>query len=187
MKKILILSILLVSAFVYADELHVSTANPVFVVAPDQWKVAKYNPPDNPSPLEAYQISPPSGRNAAILFSIFDKSKPEFADPEFLKKVLRGTFLVYVSSPADADKVEIKALNIKSGLGFYANFIDPDLVGKPVEIGNYKTSTSAVVSLGSKYMVVITVLCDQINGADYRDAINIIETIKIKQPDPDKS
>jgi hypothetical protein len=182
MKKIMTLfTILLATAYARAGELQVSSTDPIFVTVPDHWQAAKYSPPDHPSPAETYRIVPPDSRNAAVLFSLFDKSTPEFSDPEFLKKTLRGTFVVYVASPVDLPKIPIKELNIKGGLGYYASFVDPDLVGKPVEKGNYKISTSAIVGLGSKYLIVITVLCDQINGADYRDAINIVESIKVKK------
>jgi len=114
------------------------------------------------------------------LVSIFDKDKQEFADPQFLKKLLRGDSRPYVSSPDDLSKVKFKELKIDGGLGFYANFVDPDLVGKPVERGSYKTATPIILSLGSKYLIKLTILCDEINGADYRDAIKIVESIRIK-------
>jgi hypothetical protein len=182
MRKIItLLLILLASAFVYADELHVSSAEPIFVVAPDHWQVAKDRPPVSSFPFETYKITPPSGRNAQLLISIYDKSKPEFADAQFLKKLLRGDSGVYVNSPDDLAKIEIKELNIKGGLGYYANFVDPDLVGKPVEKDNFKTSTLVILSLGTNYLIKVTIMCDQLNGADYRDAINIVESIKIKK------
>ena len=115
------------------------------------------------------------------MISIYAKDKPEFGDPEFLKKLLRGDSRPYLNSPGDAAKMEIKELKIAEGLGFYANFTDPDLVGKPVEKGNYKTATPVILSLGSKYLIKVTVLCDDLNGADYQDTIKIVESIKIKK------
>jgi hypothetical protein len=66
-------------------------------------------------------------------------------------------------------------------LGFYANFVDPDLVGKPVKEREYKTATPIILSLGTRYLIKITVLCDEIDGADYRDAIKIVESMAIKK------
>jgi hypothetical protein len=180
-RTISLVAILLASVFVNADELHVSSAEPVFVVAPAQWELGKDRAPAGSFPFETYHIAAPSGRNAMCLITIFAKDKPEFTDAQFLKKLLRGDSRPYVSSPDDSAKMEIKELKIKEGLGFYANFVDPDLVGKPVEKGNYKTATPIILSLGSKYLVKVTVLCDDLSGTDYQDAITIVQSIKIKK------
>ena len=177
---------LLLAFFVYglanADELRVSFKEPVVVVAPGLWKSTKDKSPTSDSfPLETYRVAAPASRNAVCLISIYDKDKQEFTDHQFLKKILRGDSRPYVSSPDDLPKLELKELKINGGLGFYANFIDPDLVGKPVKEGSYKTATPIILSLGPKYLIKVTVLCDEINGADYRDAIKIVESIRIKK------
>jgi hypothetical protein len=115
------------------------------------------------------------------LISIYDKDKQKFTDPQFLKTMLRGDSRPYANSPDDLSKIELKEVKINGGLGFYANFVDPDLVGKPVKEGSYKTATPMILSLGSKYLVKVTVLCDEIDGADYRDVIKIVESIGIKK------
>ncbi len=40
---------------------------------------------------------------------------------------------------------------------------------------------SIILSLGTKYLIKVTVLSDEINGADYRDVIKIVESIRIKK------
>ena len=164
-----------------ADEMRVGSKEPVVVDAPSLWKSTKDKPPSDSFPFETYRLVPPSNRNAQCLISIYDKDKQEFSDPQFLKKILRGDSRPYVSSPEDLPKLELKELKINGGLGFYANFVDPDLVGKPIKQGDYKTATPVILSLSSKYLVKVTILCDEINGADYRDAIKIIESIRIKK------
>jgi hypothetical protein len=176
-----LVAILLASAFAGADELHVSSAEPVYVVAPAQWELGTDRAPVNLFPFETYHVVATGGRNALCLISIYAKDKPQFADAEFLKKTLRGDSEPYLSCPGDAAKLEIKQLKIAEGLGFYANFADPDLVGKPVEKGNYKTATPIILSLGSKYLIKVTILCDDLGGADYQDAMKIVESIKIKK------
>ena len=181
MKKTILL---LLTCFTYglanADPLSVSSKEPITVVAPDHWKSTKDKPPSNAFPFEIYRVEPPTGRNAVCLVSAFDKDKPEFADAKFLKKILRGDSRPYVSSPDDLPKLELKEIKINGGLGFYVNFVDPDLVGKPVKQGDYKTATPILMSLGSKYLIKVTLLCDEIDGADYRDLMTIVKSIKIK-------
>ncbi len=64
------------------------------------------------------------------------------------------------------EALKIRDLKINGGLGFYANFVDPDLVGKPVTAGSYKTATPIYVGIGTRYLVKATILCDDLNGAD---------------------
>ena len=179
-RTIALLSILMASVFVQAGELRVSATEPIFVVAPDLWQSAKDRPPVSSFPFDTYRLVPPSGRNAQCLVSIFDKNRSEFADTQFLRKLLRADCLPYVNSPDELSKIEIKVLNIKGGLGYYANFVDPDLVGKPIVKDSFKTATPVILSLGTNYLIKVTIFCDQINGPDYRDSINIVESIKAK-------
>lgn len=181
MKTTCLLAILFAAVIVNGAELRVSSKEPVVVLAPDMWKATKDKPPNGAFPFETYRIEPSTNHNAVCLVSVYDKNKPEFADPEFLKKLLKGDSRPYVSSPDELSKIEIKELKIEGGLGFYANFIDPDLVGKPVVRGSYKTATPIIVRVSSKYLIKITLLCDKIDGADYRDAITVIKSLKVKK------
>jgi hypothetical protein len=166
-----------------AGELKVSTKEPVVVTAPDQWKSEKDNSElaRAAGQIETYRIDFPTNRNAVCLVSVVGKDRPElFSDPKYLKNLVKMSSRPYVNSPADLAKVEVKELKIAGGLGFYANFIDPDLVGKPVKNGSYKTATPVFLSLGQKYLIMVTILCDDLNGTDYKDATKILESIKIK-------
>jgi hypothetical protein len=184
-KTILLLSILLGSALARAGELHLSAVEPIYVVAPETWQASKAVSPTTAFRYQTYQIMPPTNHNAAILVSIIGNGKTEvkaeFADREFLKKVLRGVCAPYVASPNDAAKIPIKELSVKGGLEVYADFVDPDLVGKAVQAGNYKVSTPIILSLGSKYLITATIMSDEIGGDDYREAFKIVESIKVKE------
>ena len=169
-----------ICAYANADELRISSKEPL-VVTSDQWKATKDNTPGLLFPFGTYRLTPPAGRNARCLISVLDKDKKEFSDPEFLKKILRGDSMPYVSSPAELSKIEIKEAKINGGLGFYANFVDPDLVGKPVMEGSYKTATPIILSLGTNYLIKVSIFCDELHGADYKDALQILESIRIKK------
>ncbi|HEV2692906.1 MAG TPA: hypothetical protein VG347_08435 [Verrucomicrobiae bacterium] len=179
-KTVTLLAILMASVVAQAGELHVSATEPIFVIAPDLWQSAQDRAPVGSFPFETWRLVPPAARNAQCLVSVFDKNKPEFADGQFLKKLLRADCLPYVNSPDDLSKVEIKEMKIKGGLAYYANFVDPDLVGKPVVKDSFKTSTPVILGLGTNYLIKVTIFCDQINGPDYRDSVNIVESMKTK-------
>lgn len=183
MKSTLLLVLLFIAGIVHGAELRVSTKEPIVVVAPDGWKAMKERSPLPSFPFETYRIEPGGNRNVACMISFFDKDKPEFADAAFLKKLVRMDSRPYVASASELSKVDVKEVKINGGLGFYANFVDPDLVGKPVELGSYKTATPVIVSVSSKYLIKVTVLCDEIDGADYRDAMAIVKSIKVKKAD----
>jgi len=172
----------LLSTFARAGDLAVSAKEPIHVTAPDQWTAALDKSPEAAaSPFPTYRVTPPANRNAACLISIFDKDKAEFATAPFLKKLLRGDSRPYVANPADLAKLEFKEIKIAGGLGYYANFVDPDLVGKPVKKGTFKTATPIILSIGSQYLIKATILTNDLTGADYRDLIKIVESIKIKK------
>lgn len=177
---VLALSAFLAAAVARAEELRVSAKEPLVVVAPAQWKAVADRAPGGAFPFETYRVTPPAGHNAVCLISVFDKDHAEFADPKFLQKLLRGDSRPYVNSPADLAKLEFKELTIQGGRGFYKNFVDPDLVGKPVKAGSYKTATPVLLGLGTKYLLKATILCDEIDGADYREMVKVVESIRIK-------
>lgn len=116
------------------------------------------------------------------MISVLDRNRAEYKNSEVLKRILRGDSLPYLSSSEETTKMEIKELPIQGGLGFYANFVDPDLVGKPVKKGSYKTATPIILSIGPNYLIKVTILCDDLKGCDYNEAVQIVKSIKIAKP-----
>ena len=166
--------------FLHAGELAVSSKEAIVVAAPDGWTAGVDAAPTRSFPFETYHVQPPAGRNANCLVTLYDKDKLAYADPTFLKKWLQRECLPYVKSMDDLPKVETKDLKITGSQAFYANFVDPDLVGKPVTKGEYKTATVVMISLEGKYLIKISIYCDDLNGADYQDAIKIAQSIALK-------
>lgn len=181
MKTIAFLSVLFLAALGHGAELRVSSKEPVVVLYPEDWTATRAKPMNGAFPFEAYRLDPPTNRNAVCLISVLAKDRPEFTDPEFLKKLVRGDSKPYVSSPAELSKVDVKELKIESGAGYYANFTDTELVGKPTKSGSYKTATPMIFVISSKYLVKVTILCDEIDGTDYRDAMAIVKSLKVKK------
>jgi hypothetical protein len=67
-------------------------------------------------------------------------------------------------------------------LGFYANFTDPDLVGKPVKKESYKTATPMILSIGAGYLLKVTIFCGDLTSRDYTDALEMVKSIKVAKP-----
>jgi hypothetical protein len=180
-KAVTLLTVFCLTGFATADDLRVSSTEQVVVTAPDQWKSEKDKSPTDALAVETYRVAPKGDRNVILMISILKGEQQKTSDPEALKILFRLGCRPYVASAADLPKVELKELKIDGGRGYYANFTDPDLVGKPVKKGSYKTATPMVLSLSSKYLITVTLLCDDLNGNDYKDAFKIAESIRIKK------
>lgn len=166
-----------------AGELPVSSKEPVVVTAPDQWKSVKDTTKNDflkAFPFETYDVAPPAGRNALCMISILSKGQADIATRDFLKLDIKGECRPYVPNESEIPKLKPKDLKLKDGFGFYLNFVDPDLVGKPIKKGKYKTATPIMLNLSMNYVIKITLLCDDLQGADYRDMMKIVESIRIK-------
>ena len=59
---------------------------------------------------------------------------------------------------------------------------DPDLVGKPVKKGSYKTATPMIVGIGQDYLLKITILCDDFASLDYQEAVKIVKSLRVPRP-----
>jgi hypothetical protein len=177
-RAIWILAVVFTIGFVEAGPLRVSTAEPIIVSAPNGWKIAKDRPPTAQFPFETYKIFHSDGRNAACMISVIGKNREQFADKDLLKKVVAAQARAFVRSENDLAEIEMHDLKVEGGLGLYADFADPNLVGKPAKKGDYKVATPIVVSLGTKYLLQITILTDDTDGEDHRELVNIVKTIR---------
>ncbi len=165
-----------------AGELKISKVDRVVVVTPEGWNEAAGALAGRPLPFPTVRIAANGDRNAVCLVSILGKNHDEFRNPDVLKQILRGDSRPYLNPGDGLAKVEAKTLPIQAGLGFYANFTDPDLAGKPVHKGSYKTATPIILSIGSDYLIKATILCDDLQGRDYSEALEIVKSIQLEKP-----
>lgn len=180
MKKLL-LSLVLLATPLFGTELKVSPADPLVVTAAKGWTGAQ-EAPRRGFPFATLCITPPNGRNAECLITLMDRSHVEFKDSEFLKRLLQSDSRPYLANLAAWSKVQVKSLKVRGGIGFYVNFTDPDLAGKPAKKGDYKIATPIYFSLGSDYLLKATILCDDVSGADYSEALAMVESIHVQKP-----
>jgi hypothetical protein len=179
----LLISIIAVVAPVLAAELKISTAEPLVVSTPRGWQGAVGTAPTAGFPFATCRIEAQGERNAVCMISILDKNRAAFKNPELLKRILRGDSRPYLNSAEEASEMVIQELTIREGLGFYANFVDPDLVGKPTKKGSYKTATPLILSIGTDYLIKATIFCDDLKSPDYTEAVQIVTSIRVVKPD----
>jgi hypothetical protein len=178
-KVITLVAVLFLSGVAEAETLSVSGKEPVVVDAPDPWK-SERDKEHSEFPFETYRVAPTGDRNVILLVSVLSPENREIPDSDSLKRLLKEGCRPYLGPTGDG-KIEIKELKIDGVRGYYANFVDPDLVGKPVVKGKYKTATPMYLNLNSKYLISLTLLCDDLKGADYREAFKIAESVRVKK------
>lgn len=133
-------------------------------------------------PFETYRLESEANRNSVLLVSIVGRDNVEFTNTTVLKRIILAECRPYLPSPEAVNSVEVKRFAAGAIVGFYANFIDPDLVGKPLQPGNHKTATPMILHLGSSHLIKATVLCEELTGADYATALQIIGSIQVAAP-----
>ncbi len=72
-------------------------------------------------------------------------------------------------------KAVAKEFNVASGYGFYCNFTDPELKGKPPEKGNYKTMSAGKIRLSAEVVLEVSIVSDGFNSDPYQQLLGAIE------------
>ncbi|HEY5550646.1 MAG TPA: hypothetical protein VIK52_02070 [Opitutaceae bacterium] len=161
----------------------ISSTEPLFVSLPAGWAAGEDAPPGPAFPFETRRFAPEGDRNAVCLISLLAKDRADLTNREALDFLLRNDSRPYWEPGQRASDIEVKELPFPGGLVLFANFTDQSLVGKPPVRGDYKTATSVLVSIGTGYLIKITILCDDLAGRDYAEALEIVKSIRIREQD----
>ncbi len=88
--------------------------------------------------------------------------------------------------PAAEGSVEGKAIakefSLQSGFGFFCNFTDPELRGKPPEKGNYKVMTVGKIRLAPDVLIDVSIMADSFRDGPYNELLGAIEGMEYKRP-----
>ena len=68
-----------------------------------------------------------------------------------------------------------REFSLTSGYGFYCNFTDPELRGKPSEPGNYKVMTLGKIRLSPSVLVDVQIMADGFSEEPYQQLLGAIE------------
>jgi hypothetical protein len=93
---------------------------------------------------------------------------------EGLDAEMAKIFAFYRDGAVEKEK---KAVDLKpaAGIGAYMSFTDRNLVGKPLPAGEHRMSTTGIRSWSQAY-VVFTLLSNSRDGAEYRQALEIVRS-----------
>jgi hypothetical protein len=127
-----------------------------------------------PPSVATASYNPKDGRNATVLFTLFPGEFLEVSDTATLKKLNRMASRPFLPSPNA--EVPLTEFTCPHGSGVYANFEDPDLVGKPSQKGNYKFATVVTVLLSGGWTLQATILTDGLALPEFNEALEIIQS-----------
>lgn len=181
-KLLLICALCLLASVARTAELQVDPDAPIHVTLPAGW--SKNDEPHGPPVVRFHTIRFFAGgnRNAEVLISVLDKDRSDRVDEKRLKEVLKADCLPYVTSARELNGIKPKSLPLAaSGTAYYANFTDSNLIGKPTRKEVFKTATVMIIALGTKYVLKATILCDEFDGVDYREAMAIVTSLSEKR------
>ncbi len=78
-------------------------------------------------------------------------------------------------------KPAVKPFGCKQGFGFFFSLIDPSLVGKAPEPGNYKQVTVGAIRLNPGVMVHVQLMSDGDKTEGYRQLLAAVEGMELKR------
>lgn len=76
-------------------------------------------------------------------------------------------------------KAVAKEFYLKRGFGYYCNFTDPELVGKPPEPGNYKVMSSGMIRLAKDVVIGVTIFADSFKSEEYQQLLGAVEGLEL--------
>ncbi|MEY4938981.1 MAG: hypothetical protein RIQ93_716 [Verrucomicrobiota bacterium] len=81
--------------------------------------------------------------------------------------------------------VEGKAIGreftLATGFGFYCNFTDAAMKGKPPEKGNYKVMSMGKIRLAPDVIIDVQIMADDFRGRPYQELLGAIEGMEYKR------
>lgn len=72
-------------------------------------------------------------------------------------------------------KAYAREFTLSQGYGFYCNFTDRDLRGRPSQAGNYKVMTMGRIRLAADVLVEVQLMADAFNDEAYQQMLGAVE------------
>lgn len=73
-----------------------------------------------------------------------------------------------------------REFTVASGYGFYCNFTDPDLRGKPMEKGNYKVMSVGKIRLSAEVLIDVHIMGEGFSEESYQQLLGAVEGMEYK-------
>jgi|GEM_PF-1358432 len=157
----------------------------VSLTPPPGWtEVTALAPGSAPPRFPTVKYIPKDRRNAALLVTILGRGNGSVSDLTALKKLHLQLCQQYLASPTM--EFSPKELKFEHGVGVYASFEDPDLIGKPTKAGNYKMASPVALLLDGGVVAHATIFSDEANGPTFQEALDLLKSINLRD-EPSRS
>jgi uncharacterized membrane protein YvbJ len=177
MKNLVVLFLLtVVSACAQVETLDFGSRGKLTLYLPGDWKVAT----TDMAGQYTVTISPTKESvNASCTIAV------TYPDVDRFDTKARLKLRVEADNRKDAEEsVEGKAIakefSLTTGYGYYCNFTDPALRGKPPEKGNYKTASVGKIRLAPDVIIDVSIMADGFNSEPYQQLLGAIEGMEFK-------
>jgi len=153
-----------------AEKIDLGSHGKITFYLDDSWKFETADYGDR----QLITIAPKGEANASCALTI------TFPEQDRLDTKKRLSLRVEVNGQPIAEhsvegKTIAKEFSLQTGYGFYCNFTDPDLIGKPPEKGNFKTISVGMIHLTPDVLIEVTISADGFNSEPYQQLLGMIE------------
>jgi len=176
MKRIVLPLLLVASLAVRADTINLRDHGRLNLFAPEGWKVTVE---DNLDVGCNITIEPRRDANASCKIAIMYPEEDRFDTKERLRaEVVRVGREQYAGDSVER-RASAREFYVKHGYGYYCNFTDPKLVGRPPEKGNYKVMSHGAIHLAHDVLIGVVIFADDFKGEDYQALLGLVEGLEL--------
>jgi len=176
MKKILVLLLLTACCLrAQSEKIDLGSRGQLTLYVPETLKVSTSDFGDR----HIVTIEPAGEGNASCTLTI------TFPETDRFDTKARLAMQVEVSGAKFAEqsvegKARAKEFSLTTGYGFYCNFTDPELVGKPPQKGNFKTISAGLIRLAPDVLIEVGISADGFASEPYQQMLGMIEGMEFK-------
>lgn len=112
--------------------------------------------------------------NASCTLNVSFPETDRFSSKDRLKLHVEAECMPIAEGSVERKAVAREFL-VSTGYGYYCNFTDPELRGKPPEKGNYKVTSIGKIRLAPDVVVDVQILADGFTDEPYQQLLGAIE------------
>jgi hypothetical protein len=171
MKRYFLLFLLSVgAAFAQAAKIDLGSHGKLTLYLEDGWKVETADYGDR----RLITISPKGDANAGCTLTITFPETDRLDTKSRLKNRVESDGEKFADQSVEGRAVA-KEFGVHAGYGFYCNFTDPELVGKPPQPGNFKTMTAGRIHVAPDVMIEVNITADGFSSDPYQQLLGTVE------------
>ncbi|MSU24853.1 MAG: hypothetical protein EXS32_13650 [Opitutus sp.] len=126
-------------------------------------------------------VSPKGDVNASCTITITFPQADRLENKSRLKQRTEIDGTKYADGSVEGKAIS-REFTLTAGYGFYCNFTDPALIGKPPVKGDYKTMSVGLIHLAADVLLEVAISADGFKSAPYQSLLGMIEGMEFTPP-----